>query len=189
MIKTVKLIFLTLTGCTVIFTIWGCTSANEPEWPVGCPHGEDWLPNVEDPDTPGAYFDFSEGEIVYGEEAKVRGDIFIYKTFVRGNPQLNVALHPQQPDSLLYDATAPSWGSENWRLPPDANTPSSLGINGGHNVWVRTGEGHTAKFKILLLESNEDVTMFTRVKIQWIYQPDGSESFHDVAGAAPEGEQ
>ncbi|MFH1675587.1 MAG: hypothetical protein ABIC40_01085 [bacterium] len=163
----------------------GC-KPSEPDWPAGCPHGEIWLPNVEDPDTPGAYFDLATGEIVYGDEAKKRGDIYIEKTFVAGNPALGIALHDAMGDSILYDKSAPGWGSELWKQPPDANTPARVSIYMGHNIWIHTGDGKTGKIKLLDTESNENYTSFNRVKIQWIYQPDGSGEFHDVAGA-PEG--
>lgn len=130
-----------------------------------------------DPDTPGAYFDLSEGSILYGDEARQRGDIFLDRTFLCGNPAVGVALHDQQPDSLLYDMTAPGWGSAGWNQPPDAQTPSRVGIYDGHNIWIRTAEGHTAKLKILITESNENFTSYNRIKFEYIYQPDGTESF------------
>ena len=158
-------------------------SCQEPEWPAGLPHGEIILPNIEDPDTPGAYFDFSEGELVYGEEGRQRGDIFLERTFIAGNPALGVALHDQQPDSLLYDSTAPSWGSGGWKLPQNDETPGRVAVYQGHNIWVQTAEGHTGKLRILMAESNMDVTGYIRVKIEWIYQPDGSNQLHAIEGA------
>jgi len=163
-------------------------SCEEREWPAGLPHGEVILPNIEDPDTPGAYFDFSEGEIVYGDEGRQRGDIFLERTFIAGNPALGVALHDAQPDSILYDTTAPSWGSGQWKHPPNEETPPRVPVYQGHNIWVQTAEGHTAKMKILMAESNMDVTAYLQIKMQWIYQPDGSNELHAIAGAEEQSE-
>ena len=150
----------------------GLSCSTEPEWPEGLPHGELILPNVEDPDTPGAYFDFSAGELVYGEEGRQRGDIYLEKTFISGNPALGVQLAEKQPDSILYDSTAPSWGSGLWRTPPDATTPARVAIRQGYNVWVKTSEGNFGKLKILLLEATDDYTSIRNIKMQWIFQPD-----------------
>ncbi len=171
----------------LIVPVWFLVSCGEPEWPEGLPHGELILPNFEDPDNPGAYFDFSTGELVFGEEGRQRGDIYLDKTFIAGNPGLGVSLHDQQPDSLLYDSTAPGWGSSGWNVPPDSSTPARISIYDGHNIWVNTSEGHTAKFKILLVNPNFDNTDYLSIKIRWIYQPDGSEEFHPIA--SPEGEE
>jgi len=151
---------------------FGLSCVAEPEWPEGLPHGEIVLPNVEDPDMPGAYFDFSEGEIVYGEEGRARGDVFLEKTFLSGNPALGVQLAEKQPDSILYDMGAPSYGSGLWKAPPDENTPARVAIRQGYNVWVRTAEGNLGKLKILLREASDDYTSMLNIKIQWIYQPD-----------------
>ncbi|HEX9744210.1 MAG TPA: hypothetical protein VGB30_02180 [bacterium] len=175
------LIILSLSFSQLILAA-SCFAPKEEDYPEGTIHGEVWLTNINDPDNPGAYFDFSEGEVVYGDEARQRGDIYIEATFIRGNPALNVALNDQQPDSLLYDTTAPGWGDRGWAEPPDADTPSRIPIYHGHNVWVRTGEGNTAKFKIVRAESNADVSAYDRLKLQWIYQPDGSNSFQPLPG-------
>ncbi len=171
----------------LVILTWTVCGCGEDDWPVGCPHGEVILPSVEDPDTPGAYFDFSAGEIVYGEEGRQRGDIYLDKKFIAGNPSLNVALHDAIADSLLYDCSAPGWGSTQWKRQPDEVTPARVPIYSGHNVWIRTGEGHTAKFKILFAEDGPDLDSYLWIRIRWIYQPDGTEEFHDVAGAV-EGE-
>jgi hypothetical protein len=149
------------------------------EWPAGCPHGEETLPNVDDPDTPGAYFDFSKGALVYGDEARREGDICLQRTFIAGNPALHVSLHDDMADSILYKPTAPNL---NWTEQPDAETPARVSIYNGHCIWVRTGEGNIGKIKILLTESNENVTSFNWVKIEWIYQPNGSDTFLDQSG-------
>ncbi len=171
-IKSFFIVLVLLQGLPMFLS--GC---GETEWPEGCPHGEETLPNFNDPDSPGAYFDFSAGEIVYGEEGRTRGDIFLERTFVAGNPELGVAIHDQQPDSLLYDLTAPSWGSTEWKVSPNEGVPPRTPLYEGHNIWVKTAEGHTAKFKILLMESNEDHSSYIWIKIRWIYQPDGTDSF------------
>jgi hypothetical protein len=135
------------------------------------------LPNFNDPDAPGACFDFSAGQLVYGEEGRKQGDIYLERTFIDGNPDLNVALCDQQPDSLLYDRTAPGWGSSGWKVSPNPGVAPSIALYDGHNIWVKTGEGNTAKLKILLMEANEDNTSYNWVKIRWIYQPNGSTEF------------
>jgi len=174
-----------LTAFLGILPFW-LASCQEPDWPEGLPHGEIILPNIADPDTPGAYFDFSEGELVYGEEGRQRGDIYLETNFVAGNPALGVALHDQQPDSLLYDRIAPGWGSEQWRRPVNPDTPGRVPVYQGHNVWVITGEGNTGKLRILMAEANIDYTSFLRIKFEWIYQPDGSTELRPIAGAADE---
>ena len=158
------------------------TSCGEPPWPVGCPHGEETLTNVEDPDNPGAYFDFSAGQIVYGDEGRARGDIYLEKTLLAGNAASGVAFHDDLADSLLYKTVAPTL---DWTVQPNPQTPARLAIYNGHCVWIRTGEGNIAKIKILLTDSNPEVSSFNWIKFSWIYQPDGSNEFHDVAGAQP----
>ncbi len=157
-------------------------SCGEVEWPEGLPHGEVILPNIEDPDTPGAYFDFSEGEIVYGEEGRQRGDIYLDRTFIAGNPALGVELHDAQPDSLLYDTVAPSWGTRLWKT-PSGDVPAMVPIYDGHNIWVKTGEAHTAKLRIMMPEANADNTSYLRLKFEWAYQPDGSNELKGIPGA------
>jgi hypothetical protein len=173
---TMMLTYKTLMSIVMIaMTLLAPKCGPQTEWPEGLPHGEIVLPNIEDPDTPGAYFDLSAGEIVYGEEGRARGDVYLEKTFISPNPALGVGIYDQQPDSLLYDTTAPSWGDRLWKLAPDATTPGRISIYEGHNIWVRTAEGNTGKFKILQAESNEDYSSFNWIRIQWIYQPDGTE--------------
>jgi len=168
-LKTHSGILLIITVIALCF-VTACVS--EPEWPEGLPHGEIVLPNIEDPDMPGAYFDFSEGELVYGNEGRSRGDVFLEATFIAGNPVLNVALAEQQPDSILYDTGAPGWGTNFWKTPPDENTPARVAVRQGYNVWVRTAEGNYGKLKILLREASDDYTKMLEIKMQWIYQPD-----------------
>jgi len=168
--------FITALAVIVIFPLF-LNACSEEEWPEGCLYGEIILPNFNDPDTPGAYFDFSEGEIVFGEEGRLRGDIYLEQTFIKGNPEHEIGLHDEQPDSLLYKRSAPSWGSARWKVSPNPGVPPSVPLYEGHNIWVRTAEGHTAKFKILTMESNENHTSYNWIKIRWIYQPDGSTSF------------
>jgi len=170
----------------LLFFMGFIISCEEQDWPENLPHGEAILPNFEDPDTPGAWFDFSEGELVFGDEGRQRGDIFLDKTFIAGNPATGIQLCDQQPDSLLYDTTAPGWGPGDWQAPPNAETPSRVPVYDGHNVWVVTGEGNTAKFKIRMAEANMDYTSFLWIKIEWIYQPDGSSELHGIPD--PEGE-
>jgi hypothetical protein len=160
-------------------------SCGEPEWPAGIPHGEEVLTNIDDVASPGAYFDFSEGALVYGEEGKQRGDIYLERTLLCGNPALGVALHDDMADSILYKTTAPSL---DWTEQPDAQTPARIPIYGGHCVWIRTGEGNFAKIKILLTDSNPDVSSFNWIKIQWMYQPSGSNDFTQtpLAGTTPQ---
>jgi len=157
-------------------------SCGEPEWPAGFPHGEEILPSFEDPDQPGAFFDFSSGSLVFGDEGRQKGDIYLDKTFIAGNPALNVALHDDMADSLLYKTAVPSF---DWTERPDENTAARISIYNGHCVWVRTGEGYYGKLKILQVESNESVSSFNWIKIQWIYQPDGTNQFRNTAVAVP----
>jgi hypothetical protein len=49
------------------------------------------LPNFNDPDAPGACFDFSAGQIVYGEEGRKQGDIYLERTFIDGNPDFAIS--------------------------------------------------------------------------------------------------
>ena len=171
------LVILPLTIFLSFFPFLKAACSSEPEWPVGCPHGEEVLPNIADPDSPGAYFDFSQGKLVYGEEGKKQGDIFLENTFIAGNPATKVALHDDLADSLLYKRMAPSY---NWVEQPAPERPARLSIYDGHCVWVKTGEGKTAKFKIIGTEANAGFSNFNWIKIQWIFQPDGSNEFHDV---------
>jgi hypothetical protein len=60
---------------------------------------------------------------------------------------------------------------------PNPGVAPSIALYDGHNIWVKTGEGNTAKLKILLMEANEDNTSYNWVKIRWIYQPNGSTEF------------
>ncbi len=158
-------------------------SCGEPEWPEGLPHGELNLPNINDPDTPGAYFDLSEGELVYGEEGRQRGDVYLDVNFVCGNPALGVEIHDAQPDSLLYDTGAPGWGTRLWKISPDGENPPRIGVINGHNIWVRTAEGNIGKFRIMSSEPNDDYTNMLSIKIQWIFQPDLEKN--DLSGTAP----
>ena len=165
-----------------LFSVYKGTCSTEPEWPAGCPHGEEILPNFASPDTPGAYFDLSEGKLVYGDEGKKNGDIYLERTFIAGNPALKVALHDDLADSLLYKKVAPELA---WTYQPNPETPARVSIYSGHCIWVRTGENKIGKIKILQTESNTNVSSYNWVKIQWIFQPDGTTQFHDVAGASP----
>ena len=173
-------IALATLSLTISFSTFACGG---DEWPEGLPLGEVILPAIDDPDTPGAFFDFSEGELVYGDEGRLRGDIYLDKTFIAGNPALGVELHDAMANSLLYDATAPAWSSTQWKRRRDENTPARVPIYNGHCMWVVTGEEHIAKFKIRMTESNADVSGFLRIKIEWTYQPDGSNELHALPGA------
>lgn len=181
---------LTLTTLILAFNLIASGCEGE-EWPEGLPRGETILPAFDDPDTPGAYFDFSAGELVYGDEGRQRGDIYLDRTFIAGNPAHGVALHDAMANSLLYDSTMPGWGSTQWKRPPNENTPARVPIYNGHCMWVLTAEGNTAKFKIRMTESNADVSGFLRIKIEWTYQPDGSNELHAVPaeGAADGAEE
>jgi hypothetical protein len=157
-------------------------SCNEPDWPAGLPHGEETLTNFDDQTSPGAYFDFSQGAILYGEEGKAQGDIYLERTQLAGNPALGVAFHDDLADSLLYKTTAPSL---DWTLQPNPDTPARLPIYSGHCVWIKTGEGNYAKIKILATESNTDVSSFNYIRFEWIYQPNGSKEFTPNLEAEP----
>lgn len=173
--------FFIFLSAFLLMTSPGLISCQDEPWPAGCPHGEEVIPNVNDPDTPGAYFDFSQGKLLFGEEALQSGDIYLDRNFIAGNPRLGVKLRDAMADSLLYIKKAPQYG---WVEPPDEKTPARVPIYDGHNIWVRTGEGHIAKFKIIHVETNPEVSSFNWIKIRWIYQPDGSDEFRDVAGAS-----
>jgi len=168
------------------FPTFLASCGGEPNWPEGLPHGEVTLTNIEDPDAPGAYFDISAGELIYGDEGRERGDVYLERTFVAGNPALGIELHDAQPDSILYDTTAPGWGSSGWKTAPDANTPPRVPVRKDHNIWVKTSEGNIGKVHILLLEANSDYSNIYNIKLQWIYQPDGSGELHAVSGATGE---
>jgi hypothetical protein len=175
------LITIPLAFLLTIFPMMKNSCSTEPEWPAGCPHGEVVLTNITDPDSPGAYFDFSQGKLLFGEEGKAQGDIYLEKTFICGNPSLHVKLHDDLADSFLFKTSAPTL---DWIEQPSEEIPSRLSIYDGHNVWVRTGEGYLGKIKFIGTESNTDVSSFNFVRLMWIYQPDGSDEFHPVAGAA-----
>jgi hypothetical protein len=168
------LAILPLIFITSIFPALKAGCSTDPGWPVGCPHGEEILPNIADPDTPGAYFDFSEGKLVYGDEGKKNGDIYLEKTLLAGNPALGIELHDDLADSLLYKRTAPSL---DWKSQPNPDTPVRLSIYNGHCVWVRTSEKKIGKIKILQTDSNTDVSSFNWIKFEWIFQPDGTGDF------------
>jgi hypothetical protein len=162
---------------TALLPLLKPSCSSEPQWPAGLPHGEEVLPNI-----PGAWFDFSQGKLIYGDEGKKQGDIYLEKTFIAGNPALHVALHDDLADSILYKTTAPSL---NWTEQPNADNPARVSIYDGHCIWIKTGEGNYAKIKILLTESNANVSSYNWVKIQWMYEPDGSQQFHGVPSTAP----
>jgi len=164
----------------------GCVYTREEDWPAGLPHGDIILPNVEDPDTPGAYFDFSTGSILYGDQGRQEGDIYLDYTFVTGNAALNVALASTQTDTILYDTTAPSWG-QGWNEPQSETSPAREPVRQHMNYWVRTAEGHYGKLRIVDKESNADVTSYNFIKFQWVYQPDGSNELHAIEGASEAG--
>jgi hypothetical protein len=179
LLKFPAIIIGVLTAC-IALSHSGCA---EPEWPAGLPHGEIILPNISDPDTPGAYFDISEGQIVYGEDGIARGDIYLDHTFICGNAKLDVALHETQTDTILYDSTAPGWGS-GWVEPNNEDSPARVPVNNHMNIWVRTAEGHFGKLRILMKEANTDYSSFLRVKFEWIYQPDGSNELHPLTDSS-----
>ncbi|MCX6646666.1 MAG: hypothetical protein NTY09_09950 [bacterium] len=174
--------YTTLTAILLIFNVFSIV-CKEEEWPVGLPHSEIILPAFDDPDTPGAYFDFSAGELVFGEEGKARGDIYLDRTFISGNPALGVELHDGMANSLLYEPAAPDLGSDQWKR-PQGDTPARVAIYNGHTLWVLTGEKCYGKLKIRDVESNENVTSYLNIKIEWTYQPDGSNELHAVSLAS-----
>ncbi|HYE78440.1 MAG TPA: HmuY family protein [bacterium] len=154
-----------------------CSTAPAEEFPPGLPHGEFTLPTdapwFDSTEKPGARFDFSSGSWVYEPNDPQNGDIAFAKTFIKGSGKLGVGIQDTQPQSLNYDKAAPTDGYETGPGGVDFNVP----VYSSHVYWVKTKEGHYAKFKIDAAEMNADGTGYDRLVVKWVYQPDGSTDF------------
>lgn len=173
-----RYLLVLLLGLTLCLAACGFSTPEE-EYPPGLPHGEFTLPTdapwFDDTTKPGARFDFSAGAWVYEPNDPAEGDIAFYKTFIAGSGRLKVGVQDTQPESLNRSQTAPTDGYE--EAPEGSNIDSTVPVYGSHVYWVRTKEGHYAKFKIVAAEMNAQGTGYDRMVVRWVYQPDGSTDF------------
>jgi len=132
------------------------------------------LINVEDPESPGVWFDFTAGGAVIERDAHKVGDFCLYKTFLRSSWPVKCGIQDSQADSLFRHVTNPTSGYE---FPSEILKNADVAIYSGHTYYMVTGEGLYARIKIVEEVLNPDATAYEHITFYWAYQPKGHEYF------------
>jgi hypothetical protein len=163
---------------TVTFLSCGPTTVENT--PPGVISGKFTLVNVEDPESPGVWFDFTAGGAVVERDAHKVGDFCLFKTFLRSSWPVTCGIQDSQADSLFRHIANPTY---DYITPSEILKNADMPIYSGHVYYMITGEGLYARIKIVEEVFNPDATAYEHITFYWAYQPKG----HEYFGVNPDG--
>jgi hypothetical protein len=159
-----------------------CSPTPVEQSPPGVVSGKFKLINVQDPDNPGVWFDFTAGGAVIEADERKEGDFCLFKTMLRSSWPVACGIQDSQADSLFRHIANPTY---DYKTPTEILKNADVAIYSGHVYYMITGEGLYARIKIVDSILNANATAYEYITFYWAYQPEGHEYFGADAQGRP----